>query len=253
MDIALITPSYNQGCFLRRTIESVLSQQDVAVEHVIVDACSTDDTLSVLRSYPGLRWVSEPDSGQANAINKGFGMTEARILGWLNSDDYLEPGSLHSVVEAFVSHPETDLVYGDVQFVDLHGRHLSTVSGETLTPWGLRRNPDLIRQPGMFFRRSLWERLGGLREDLHLVFDYDFFLRAVLEKPFHHIPRVLSCYRHYKTTKSTSLQSKQALELFQVAVRHRTMSVPLLWKVLLRYFLFEKAVIGLRRKMRELL
>jgi glycosyltransferase involved in cell wall biosynthesis len=248
MKIDIVTPSRNQGHFIRQAIESVRDQGLPCVAHIVVDACSTDETVSILKEYPEVQWVSEPDSGQSNAINKGIGMGQSELIGWLNADDMLEPDGLRYVIQAFEENPEADVVYGDITFVDKNGDELRDFSGATLTCGRLMCDPDVIRQPSMFFRRGLWKRLGGLREDLDLVFDYAFFLRAVSEKPFVYVPRVLSRYRHYAETKSRSMQASQAAELMRVAWEAGTLGPKLMMKLVMRYFRIEEPVQRLRGK-----
>src|ERR1700755_1492305 len=96
MKISIITPSYNQGRFIEDAILSVLSQGYPDFEHIVIDNCSTDNTLDVLKKYPHVKWVSEPDRGQSNALNKGFGLSTGDVLGWLNCDDFYLPGAFHA-------------------------------------------------------------------------------------------------------------------------------------------------------------
>ncbi|HMR66226.1 MAG TPA: glycosyltransferase family 2 protein, partial [Anaerolineae bacterium] len=112
--ISIVTPSYNQADYLEATIQSVLAQVYPAVEHIVIDGGSTDTTLKILRKYERiLQWLSEPDQGQAEAINKGFTKSTGEIVAWLNSDDIYLPGALHRVANFFSQHPEIDVVYGD--------------------------------------------------------------------------------------------------------------------------------------------
>src|SRR5579862_3094597 len=123
-DLSVITPSYNCAEFIEDALQSVARQERVAVEHIIVDGASTDGTADIVRPHPGLRWVSEPDRGQSDAINKGFRLAAGELVGWLNADDYYLPGSLAAIAEAGRQHPEADIIYGDCVFVDGEGRLL---------------------------------------------------------------------------------------------------------------------------------
>ena len=124
MKISVITPSYNQGHYIRQTINSVLNQRgDFEVEHLVVDGQSTDDTLAVLRSYGhAIRWLSEPDDGQADALNKGIALATGDVIGWLNSDDLYHPGCLDAVARVFAAEPRTQWLYGKVRIIDELGR-----------------------------------------------------------------------------------------------------------------------------------
>jgi glycosyltransferase involved in cell wall biosynthesis len=175
--ISLVTPSLNQGGFIRETIESVLSQDYPALDYLVQDGGSTDGTLGVLASYEGrISWVSEPDRGQADAINKGLRRARGEVLGYLNSDDVLQPGTLRAVAEAFAVRPEILFVWGRAAYVDAEGR---TVSPCLVDPDALRRLGEscFISQPAAFFRRKVWEAVGEFDETLHHTMDYDYWLR----------------------------------------------------------------------------
>ncbi len=175
--ISLVTPSLNQGKFIGATIESVLSQDYPALDYFVQDGGSTDGTLDVLAPYAGrVSSVSEPDRGQADAINKGLRRARGEVFGYLNSDDVLRPGALRAVGEAFASHPEVLFLWGRAAYIDAEGR---TVSPCLVDPDALRRLGDscFIAQPAAFFRRKVWETVGEFDETLHHTMDYDYWLR----------------------------------------------------------------------------
>src|SRR5262245_18944056 len=121
--VTVVTPSFNQGRFIRATIESVLSQDYPDIEYIVMDGGSTDDTAEVVKDFAGrLTWISEKDRGQSHAINKGFRMAKGEIVAWINSDDSLVPGAVAHAVRAFVHHPEAGAVYGEGYLIDRAGR-----------------------------------------------------------------------------------------------------------------------------------
>src|SRR5580658_3296860 len=128
--LSIVTPSFNQAQFIEATLRSVKSQHYPALEHIVVDGASTDSTVEILKRFaamPGwehLRWISEEDRGQSDAINKGFRMATGDIIGWLNSDDRYRPGCFRAVVEAFKANPDIDILYGDYTWIDETGRIL---------------------------------------------------------------------------------------------------------------------------------
>jgi glycosyltransferase involved in cell wall biosynthesis len=177
MDVCVVTPSYNQGEFIERTVQSVLGQGIDGLDYLVVDGGSTDATVDVLRRYEGrLRWVSEPDDGQADAVNKGLAATRAPIIGWLNSDDVYYPGALAAVRNHFAEHPEVDVVYGKADHVDEHDALLEPYPSE---PWDPERLQDVcfLCQPATFFRRRVVERHGPLDPRLRFCMDYEYWLR----------------------------------------------------------------------------
>ena len=175
--ISLVTPSLNQGNFLRATIESVLAQGVPGLDLFVQDGGSTDGTLEILRSYEGrVAFVSEKDRGQADAINRGLRRARGEILGYLNSDDVLRPGALSAVGEAFAAHPEVLFVWGRAAYLDAEGR---TVSPYLVREDALACLADscFVAQPAAFFRRKVWEEVGEFDETLHHTMDYDYWLR----------------------------------------------------------------------------
>lgn len=216
MKITVVTPSFNQGSFIEETIRSVMHQDHGEVEHIVVDGGSTDNTVEILRKYDHLRWVSEKDSGQSNAINKGFRMATGGILAWLNSDDMYEENVLGAVAGYFEDHPDCMLAYGDITFVDRSGARMFAITGGTMDYASLLENPDRVRQPSCFWRSELVRELGGLDEDLHLAMDFDFLVRAGARHRFYYLPRSLSRFRSYDENKSWSSHRRQIREILGV-------------------------------------
>ena len=177
--IALVTPSYNQGEFVERTIRSVVDQSYPALEYVVQDGGSDDSTHAVLDRYRDrlAACVSEPDDGQADAINRGFAHTSGEIMGWLNSDDVLLPGALAAAARHFAKHPETDLVYGHRAVIDEDDRQVGAWILPPHEDWPLEL-ADYVPQETMFWRRSLWEAAGGrLDPGYQYAVDWELLLR----------------------------------------------------------------------------
>jgi glycosyltransferase involved in cell wall biosynthesis len=191
--IAVITPSYNQGRFIRRTIESVLNQHFGQLEYVVIDGGSTDETLDILREYGHrLRWVSEPDRGQADAVNKAIRTTTGAVIGWLNSDDVYYPAALQSVATFLDENPDVDVVYGDANHIDEADNIIEPFPTEA---WRLDRLADVcfLAQPATFVRRQTVERCGLLDATVRYATDYDYWFRLALAGArFQHLPRLLA-------------------------------------------------------------
>jgi glycosyltransferase involved in cell wall biosynthesis len=209
--ISIVTPSLNQGRFIEDAIQSVAKQAYPNFEHIIVDACSTDETLSVLRSYPHLRWVSEPDGGQSDALNKGFRMSTGELVGWLNADEYYLPGAFEAMAKFALANPATDLFYGDTIFVDEQGRLQRAKKGHRFSFWILLYRRCFISTDAMFFRRRLIEQGFFLDTNYRLVMDFEYFVRlAASGKSFKYLNRLLSSFRWHGS--NLSLQAEKGRE-----------------------------------------
>ncbi len=174
--ISIITPSFNQGRFIRQNILSVLAQSYPDFEHIVIDGGSTDSTVAVLKEYPHLRWVSERDRGQADALNKGLALATGSIIGWVNSDDWYEPGIFADVARAFDA-PGTGWVVGGITMAYEHGHTMVPQNSPAISYEALLHDPDIVRQPPAFFRRSLLEQAGAWNAAYHFGMDYDLWLR----------------------------------------------------------------------------
>lgn len=197
--VSIVTPSYNQRRFIEETILSVNNQDYPNLEHIIVDGNSKDETVEILRKYEGMynmRWISEPDEGHADAVNKGFRITKGEIIGWLNSDDvYVDISVVRSVVEAFQKHPGVDVVYGNCLFIDedntiLRVQCVPRFSYRRLLQW------CLLEQPAVFFRRKVIEA-HQLNVRLKIAIDYEYWLHIGKQYYFYHLPKVVAADRNH--------------------------------------------------------
>jgi glycosyltransferase involved in cell wall biosynthesis len=202
--ISVITPSFNQAQYIEATIQSVLAQNYFPTEHLVIDGRSTDSTLSVLQRYQShLRWVSEPDHGQADAINKGLRQASGELVAWLNSDDVYLPGALHQVARFFAGQPAVDVVYGDYYFINERGRILLRRREIPFDYPILLYGLNYISQPTVFFRRSLLDRFGYLDDRLHYGLDWEYWLRLARGGArFAHLPRYLAATRLHTAAKT---------------------------------------------------
>jgi glycosyltransferase involved in cell wall biosynthesis len=206
--IAIVTPSYNQRIYLDATVASVVGQNYPALTYHVQDAASTDETADLLQSYgPEVSWRSEPDTGQANAINTGFRAVAGGcdIMAYLNSDDTLLPGTLAYVAHVFQSRPDVDIVYGQRIFIDGNGME----TGRAVFPAHDARALGYIGyvpQETMFWRRRVWDMIGPIDESLRFALDWDFMLRAQ-QAGFKmvRLPRFLACFRIHAEQKTSAM------------------------------------------------
>lgn len=219
--VSIVTPSYNQGRFLRRTIESVLAQTYPHVEYRVCDGGSTDESVEILKSYGDrFPWTSGPDGGQTPAINAGLAKSRGQILAYLNSDDTLEPDAVAKVVEHFRRRPACDVVYGDAWYTDEHDR--LTHPYETAPySWDRLFAKCIICQPAAFWRRRVLEQYGPFDESLNYSMDYEYWMRVdrgggVIE----HLPEVLAYSRLHSDAKSVASKRKCYEETLRVCRRH---------------------------------
>ena len=222
--IALTTPSLDHGRYLRATIDSVLSQHYPHLDYFIQDGGSRDETLAVLQSYGDrLRWTSAPDRGQAHAINLGFAQVDGDIMGYLNSDDILLPGTLAHVAAAFAADPAVDILYGHRIFID----HATRETGRCVLPAHddeVIRWADFVPQETMFWRRRVWDAVGPFDESFQYALDWDFILRArAAGFRFARVPRFLACFRVHdgqKTFAMMDVGEQEMRRLRQTHLRH---------------------------------
>lgn len=231
--ISIVTCSYQQGRYLDATIRSVLQQQNVDLEYIVIDGASTDNSADIIRSYQDQLhyWVSEPDHGQTDALIKGFNHATGDIQGWLCSDDLLLPGALELVAQFFMEHPDVYAVYGDSLWIDGAGRYLRPKKEMDFKRFAFLFDHNYISQPSMFWRRSLYEMVGGLDPRFNLAMDADLWERFSRHTKIAHVPVYLSCMRYYPEQKTRAMRPKSLSEYNEIRSRSN-IAIPQLWPVL---------------------
>jgi len=219
--VSIVTPSYNQGRFLKRTIDSVLNQTYPHIEYRVCDGGSTDDSVAILKSYGDrFPWVSERDRGQAHAINKGFAGATGEIRAYLNSDDVLLPDAVEKAVNWFTAHPTCDMVYGHGLYID----EQDALTGEYNTlDYSFERMMVycIVCQPAAFWTTRIAQKIGDFDESLHFALDYDYWLRIDRAGGrIEHLPEPLACSRMYPQTKTASGQVKFTDEIIRVCLKN---------------------------------
>lgn len=219
--VTVVTPSWNSTEFIERTIQSIRNQTYKNIEFIVVDGGSTDGTVEMIKRHADAvtSWISEPDSGMYDAINKGMRQARGEILAYLNSDDFYYPGTLDFVARYFADHPDVDLLYGDLNFVDAYDRVLFRQSYPSFRLQRFRSmRHAAIGQPAAFWRRSLWERVGEFDASLKMASDFDFFIRAGETGRLAHVPSILAAFRMHG---SSMTQRQLEVSHAEVAEIHR--------------------------------
>lgn len=219
--ISILTPSYNQARYIEQNIISVLCQDYPACEHIIIDGGSTDSTVEVLKKYDHLKWASERDRGQADALNKGLAVSGGDIIGWINSDDFYERDIFSSVAEQFED-PEVRWVIGNLCFYQGERGVYDYDTSPAITYDRLLNDPDIVRQPPAFFRRSILERAGRWDADYHMTMDLDLWTRlARISTPLM-VDRNWAYFRIHPGQKtSNGNRQRQAREIIRILKREK--------------------------------
>ena len=219
--VSIVTPSLNQGKYIRDTIESVLAQDYSRVEYLIIDGGSDDRTIDIIQEYGDrLFWLTEPDNGQADAINKGFSLAKGDFLAWLNSDDIYEPDAISNAVRVLSSRKEISMIYGHGLLIDENGKNIGEFISKPINPRAAIYHGDIsVFQPSVFIRRKVFETIGHFDINLELTFDIDYWIRIALggqrslclEKAY----ASLRCHPLTKTYQNLGLHRYHHLEMLR--------------------------------------
>ncbi len=215
--VSIITPSYNQGQYLEQTINSVLAQDYPNLEYIVIDGGSTDKSIEILMQYNDRLdfWVSEPDSGQADAINKGFKRATGEIVAWLNSDDLYLPGTIRRAVGHLQDNPEVGLVHGDLRSINALGEHVNTIQYQQYQAQDLLAM-DIIGQPTVFMRKDVLDKAGHLSLDYKFLLDHHLWLRMIQIAPFKYFSEEWAEARYHLSAKNVALAEGFGREAFNI-------------------------------------
>jgi glycosyltransferase involved in cell wall biosynthesis len=225
--ISIVTPSYNQGKFIERTILSILNQDYKNFEYIIMDGGSTDETLEILKKYDDkIIWKSEKDNGQSDAINKGIKMTTGEIIAYLNSDDTYEPGALKKVAEFFENNPDKKWVYGKCKIINEKDQEIrkwiTAYKNFLLKNYSYKKllTENFISQPATLWRKELHQELGYFNEKENFCMDYEFWLRLGEKYDAGVIDDYLANFRYYSNSKSGAVNKQQFRDQLRLAQKY---------------------------------
>ncbi len=237
MLVSIVTPSFNQGKYLERTIQSVLSQTGVDLEYIVVDGGSSDDSIDIIKRYSKriAWWVSEKDNGQTDAINKGFGHAHGDILAWLNSDDTYQPCALAEAAAYLKDHPGSGAVYGEANFIDDDDRVIGKFAAAQTDLSRLRRGYVHIPQQSFFFRAELWKKVGPLDPAFYFAMDYDLWVRLAGTTTLDYLPgHVWANFRLHQDAKTISADALCWPEMLKIHYRDGGKKIT---PIILKYYL----------------
>lgn len=243
MKLSIVTPSYNQGKFIKDTFESILHQDiNFELEYILVDAVSTDETPKIVKEYApkfeakgiDFIYICEKDKGQSDAINKGWRKATGNLVTYINSDDFYEPNILQKVLDYFINNPDIKWAYGGWNFVNEKGL-LYKKSQPTIFKKQKLLDYCNIGQPSCFLKKELLEEVGMLNEKLHLTMDYDLWLRFGKKYPAGIMPFIISNMRYYPDAKSGARTMEHLKEAFVLC---KSYSKRFSWQRLRQIFFF---------------
>lgn len=217
--VTIVTPSFNQANYLERTILSVLNQDYPNLEYIIIDGGSTDGSTEIIQKYAGRvsSWVSEPDLGQTDAINKGFARANGQILAWINSDDTYNPGAVREAVLFLQEHPDVGLVYSDADFINANDEVIGAFRAAQTDRTRMLQGYVHIPQQAAFFRADLWKKVGPLDTTFYFAMDYDLWVRLSALAPLvYHPHRVWANFRLHDDGKTITSDDRCWPEMLRV-------------------------------------
>lgn len=207
--VSVITPSFNQATYLERTIHSVLDQKYPNLEYIIIDGGSTDGSVDIIKKYESnlAYWISEPDQGQVNAINKGLKLATGEWVGWQNSDDIYYPGAFESLAMAVEKHTEVDLIFGNIMLIDKDDQEVRGIHYVKPTYWSLLAEGMLLPNQAAFWRRNVHKNVGWLDEKYKYSFDYEWFLRLLRHQKAFHVNKIFGGFRIHDGAKTSNFSN----------------------------------------------
>jgi len=236
--VSIVTPSFNQGRFLEKTMRSVLEQDYLRIEYIVIDGASTDNSVSIIERYAKklAYWVSEPDRGQTDALNKGFAKAHGEILAWVNSDDVLYPGAVTAAVAYLKGHPDIGMVYGDLDFIDENDKVIGRFNAAQTDLQRLRKGYVHIPQPAAFFRAEYWHKVGPLDPSFFFAMDYDLWVRLAGVTRLKYLPgNPWAQFRLHSDAKTVSADDRCWPEMLLVHYRDGgSRFAPIVFKYYLR-------------------
>ena len=223
--VSIVTPSFNSAAYIERTILSIQAQDYPNLEHIVMDGGSKDGTVGILKRFPHLKWVSEPDKGQADAINKAIARAKGSIIGWLNADDLYAPDAVSKSVAYLLAHPEVVMTYSNCDIIDEQDHPIGKIVARDYHEFLHLAWFNVIPQPTGFFRREACARAGPLDASLHFCMDWEYWVRLGRVGRLARIPGTLAKFRLVEGTKTFSQNDKFYGDIRTVCSRYHVPSI----------------------------
>ncbi len=250
--ISIVTPSFNQAEFLKRTILSVTTQNYLNFEYIVMDGGSTDGSREIIKNYADrlAYWQSQADNGQTNAINKGFSHANGDIYAWINSDDTYETETFTRVAHYFQTHPEVGMVYGDCNFIDQNDRLIGRFNARQTDYRRLKRGYVHIPQQAAFWRADLWKQVAPLDESIYFSMDYDLWLRIAKIAPIRYESQLWANFRLHGSTKTITEDDRCWPDMLRIHYRNGGSVLSL---IVAKYWLRKLIAPSLRKKRQKMM
>ena len=235
--VSIVTPSFNQGKYLERTILSVLNQDYPKIEYFVMDGDSTDNSVEIIQKYSSriAYWQSVKDQGQTDAINQGFAKANGQIYAWLNSDDTYESHAVSQAVDYLLNHPDVGMVYGDCNFIDADDRLIGKFNAKQTDYEKLRTGYVHIPQQAAFWRADLWKQVAPLDTSIYFAMDYDLWLRLAKTTNVMYIPKLWANFRLHGDAKTISEDDRCWPDMLKIHYRDGgKWWQPIVWKYYIR-------------------
>ena len=215
--VSIVTPSYNQAEYLEATLRSVLAQDYPELEYIVIDGGSTDGSVEIIQQYADqlAYWVSEPDKGQADAINKGLRRARGKYAAWLNSDDIYLPDAISQAVSVLEANPQAGLVYGQLRSINAAGEHFNTIRYQQYSLDDLLAF-RIIGQPSVFMRGEVLAKSDYLSLDFHYLLDHHLWIQLAMQTDLMYVPREWAAARHHPTAKNVAQAAGFGEEAYRI-------------------------------------
>lgn len=249
LKLSIVTPTYNSGQYIADTLHSIHDQEYTNFEHILFDGKSSDNTIDIVKKYSKIDWVSEPDKGQTDALNKGFKRASGDIFAWQNADDLYLPGTFEFVAQFFSDNPKVDIIYGPYDLIDEGNKIITKVDPIEWNEWKFKHWRFVPMQPTVFWRKEVHDAIGTLDTSLKYTMDVDFFAKA-LNKGFVYrkVPKTLGQFRVHQESKTQNDSNWSEIKKELLEVMQRNFDYTALDQIIFNWYFYRSRIAGRIKK-----